>query len=558
METRRHRRLVVALLVLLAAQRLVLLLGQPDLLHDLDAGELKHMDLAIRGLNDGGTFKDKLHTFLAGPENVHHGGYAVISVLYAGLAKVLGTSLTTLRLLPVSATVLAAGLLAAWLFRREQPTAAVLALVLMVGAPPLFLKWTAVSRGGHLEGIVFAPLLLLLLQWGLQTERKLPWVLAGLAGGFAVYFTYLAGPLVVVLCLGALAERWKAGGAPLRAGLLVVAGVVGFLPWVVGWLWLELPYFESQIHNSGRADEAGDVAARGVVEVLRGAVVALPHNLWPWGLTRGEGAAYLAQNSDQLDFVPTGLTWALRSVIGGGAVLGVVAAAARRSPLLVAVALLPALHYLFVVRMAANLAWPETPHRYLVIVFPLLCASIGHGVAWLGEKQAHAGGVVAIALLLVAGQGVAAQAPWWKAPDFGALAAWDAAAYRAAGIGQVRIEEAEAMRAVLDEHATGEWSNDAMRGLSMVYPSNSDYYLLFRDGHDRPYPDNVFGFPEWQGMEDVQKRATVRAALAATKVRAGGDESRVRDYLCRWSPVPEMRGTVEEVLGEEGTGCGSP
>ncbi|MCP4870736.1 MAG: hypothetical protein GY898_18700 [Proteobacteria bacterium] len=554
-----HKRVVIGLLVLLLVQRMILVLGQPDLLHDLDAGELKHMDLAIRGLNDGGGFKDKLYTFLAGPENVHHGGYPAISVLFAGLSKVFGATLTTLRMLPVSATVLAAGLLAAWLFRREQPTAAILALVLMVGAPPLFLKWTSVSRGGHLEGIVFAPLMLLLLQWGLSSERKLPWVLAGLTSGFAVYFTYLAAPLVVILSLGAIAERWKNGGAPLRAGLLIGAGAVGFLPWIVGLLWLDLPYFDSNIHNSGRSDEAGDVAARGIVAVLQGAVTSLPHNLWPWGLTRGEGAAYLAQNSDQLDFTPTVVTWSLRGAIAVGAVLGVAGAIARRSPLLVAVATLPALHYLFVVRMAGNLAWPEVPHRYLVIVFPVLCASIGLGINWLGEnggsRRKTVAGVLAIAMLLVAGQSLVAQARWWKAPDFGALATYDVAGYRAAGIGQVRIEESEAMAELLARHTVGEWSNDSMRGLTLVYPANSDYYLLFREGHDRPYPDNVFGFPEWQNMQPEQRQAAVRAAVDATRVRAGGDEALVRQYLCRWSPVPEMKAAVEAVLSEEGLSC---
>lgn len=550
-----HKKVVVGLLLLLLVQRLILVLGQPDLLHDLDAGELKHMDLAIRGLNDGGTLKDKLHTFLAGPENVHHGGYAVVSVAFAALSKVVGASLITLRMLPVGATVLAAGLLAAWLFRRGQPTAAVLALVLMVGAPPLFLKWTSVSRGGHLEGIVFAPFLLLLLQWGLHSERKLPWVLAGLAGGFAVYFTYLAAPLVVLLSLGALAERWRVGGAPLRAGLLLGAGLVGFLPWVVGLVWLDLPYLESAIHNSGRANESGDVASRGVGAVLSGALTALPHNLWPWGLTRGEGAAYLAPNTDQLDFAPTAMTWALRGVIGVGAVLGIVAAAARRSPLMVAVALAPALHYLFVVRMAGNLAWPEVPHRYLVMTFPLVCASIGLGASWIGERNAHVAGAFAVVLLLVAGQSLAAQARWWKAPDFGALASYDAAAYRAAGIGQVRIDESEAVERLLQVHGQGEWSNDSMRGLTLIYPATSDYYLLFRDGHDRPYPDNVFGFPEWQGMVPQQRRATVRAALDATKVRAEGDDALLRQYLCRWAPVPDMKPTVDEVLREAGLGC---
>jgi len=554
-----HKKVAVGLIVLLVLQRLVLILGQPDLLHDLDAGELKHMDLALRGLNDGGSLRDKLFTFLSGPENVHHGGYPVISVLFAGLSKVFGASLTTLRLLPVAATALASGLLAAWMFRRGQPTAALLALALMVGAPPLFLKWTCVSRGGHLEGIVFAPLLLLLLQWGLSSERKLPWVLAGVAGGFAVYFTYLAAPLVGLLSLGAIAERHKTGGAPLRAALLVGAGLVGFSPWLAGWLWLDLPYFASNIHNSGRADEAGDVAARGLGVVLRGGLTALPHNLWPWGLVRGEGAAYLAQNSDQLDFAPTALTWVIRGVIGAGALLGVVAAVARRSPLLLAVALLPALQYAFVVRMAGNLAWPEVPHRYLVIVFPMLCASIGLGIAWLveggGRARRSTAGVLAALLLLVAGQGVFAQAHWWKAPDFAALAAFDAAGYREAGVGQVRIAESEAMAGLLDRHAGGEWGNDAMRGLSLIFPSNADYYLLFRDGHERPYPDNVFGFPEWQGMGEVQREATVRAALDATRVRAGGDEALLREYLCRWRPVPEMRATVESVLSAEGVGC---
>ena len=77
----RHRWLAIGLLTLLLLERLGLIFGQPDLLHDLDAAELKHTDLALLGLPGGATLKDRLFTFLSGPENIHHGGLKVLELL---------------------------------------------------------------------------------------------------------------------------------------------------------------------------------------------------------------------------------------------------------------------------------------------------------------------------------------------------------------------------------------------------------------------------------------------------------------------------------------------
>ena len=86
------------LLGLLFVQRLVILLACPDLLHDWDAGELKHLDLALFGLPAGdGDFLDSVTRWLSAPENIHHGGYVVVSVLYAAASAIFGHSLFLLR-----------------------------------------------------------------------------------------------------------------------------------------------------------------------------------------------------------------------------------------------------------------------------------------------------------------------------------------------------------------------------------------------------------------------------------------------------------------------------
>ena len=553
----RHRWIAVALLAFLLLERLGLILGQPDLLHDLDAAELKHMDLALLGLPDGGSLKERLYTFLSGPENIHHGGYPATSVLFWLISKVLGASLHVLRLIPVTATVLAAGLTAAWLKRRAGPSAALVALVLMAGAPLLFLKWTCTTRGGHLEAIVFAPLLLLLLESGLRTQRRSVWLLAGLAGGFAVYFSYLAIPLVGLLSLGALGERISKGGVASRGGLLLLGGLIGFLPWILGLVVLDLPYLEATIHQSGSATEAAEVHARGLGATLSGALTHLPHNLWPWTVARADAPAYLSDASDMMDFTPTVLCWIVRAVILAAAGLGLVAAFARRSPLLVAVALLPGLHYLFVMRAANPLAWPDIPHRYLVLVFPMVAASIGCGVHFLadgGVARKKAAGVLAGLLVLVGLMGMVQHLGWMRPPALSALGQWDAPTWRQAGLGQVRIDEAAGVNELL-ERWRGEDEMDAFRGVAQVYVPISDYYLLFRQDDARPYPGRMFSAHD-PLVTPSGRRAMVRAAWDATALRAGGDDAWMRDRVCSWDPGGQFASEVAALMQENGIDCG--
>ena len=554
----RHRWLVVGLLVLLLLERLGLIFGQPDLLQDLDAAELKHMDLALMGLPDGGSLKDRLFTFLAGPENIHHGGYPVVSVLFWLLSRVLGASLHVLRLVPVLATVAAAAMLAAWLKRRAGPSAVLIALCLLVGAPLLFLKWTCTTRGGHTEAIVFAPLLLLLFEAGLRGDRRSIWLVAGMVGGFAVYFTYLAIPLVVVLSLGALGERVGKGGALSRGGLLVFGGVIGFLPWILGLLVLDLPYLEATIHQSGSATEAAEVHARGLGDTLAAAWTHLPNNLWPWTITRADAPAYLSDAGDLLDFTPTALSWVVRGVILAAATLGLVAAFARRSPLLVAVALLPGLHYLFVVRAANVISWPDIPHRYLVLVFPALVASIGCGVHFLaggeGIVRKRIAGVVAGLLVLVGLYGAAQHASWMRVPALTAVGQWDVPAWRQAGLGQVRLHEAAGVNELLQRYQ-GEHEMDGYRGIAQVYVPISDHFLLFRRDDARPYPGRLFSMHDPLVNSPQGRRAMVRAAFDATALRTGADEELLKDRVCSWDPNGQFAGEVGELLKEKGIRC---
>jgi hypothetical protein len=554
-----HRWLAVSLLALLLLERLGLVFGQPDLLHDLDPGELKHMTLALSGLPDGDSLQQQLHLFLTGPENIHHGGFPMVSLAFWGLSQLFGASLQVLRLVPVLSTVLAAALLAAWLKRRSGPTAVLLALVLLVGAPPLFLKWTCVARGGHLEAIVFGPLLLLLLDRGLQDDRRLPWVAAGLVSGFAVYFSYLAAPLVLVLWAGALAERRNAGGLPIRVGLLLAGAVVGFLPWIVGLVWIDMPYLEATIHQSGNPNEAAEVHARTTLDALRAALAGLPHNLWPWTVASADAPAYLSDASDMLDYTPGALEWIVRGVIVGGCVLGLLAAFARRSWLMVAVAVVPAAHYLFVVRLANPLAWPDVPHRYLVLVFPFVVATIGSGVHHLASgddpRRRRTAGLLAAMLVFVGLHGLVLHAGWMRAPDREALASWDVVTFHRTGLGQVRVDEGEALVSMVQHYRyTMDWSNEATRGIALVYPPMADYYLLFRADDERPYRAGMFSEQD-AGLPDDETRETmVRAAFDASALRYP-DREQLHDMVCGWEPCDEFDEVVARVFAEHGVDC---
>jgi len=545
---------VLLLLFLFLSDRLLLIFGQPDLLHDLDPGELKHMSLATSGLFDQGSLLESLKTWLSGPENVHHGGYAVVSVLFAGIAKIFGASLHALRMIPILSALAAAGLVTLWLRRRAGEVPALLGLALLVGAPLLFLKWTCVARGGHTEAVVFAPLMLLLLDRGLSSERRSLWLLAGAIGGFAVYFSYLAAPLVVVLSLGGLGESWLRNrrGALTDGVTLAVGGIIGFSPWLFGWLVLELPYFATTVHASANPNEAAEVLSRGVLGGVRGAIQGLPHNLWPWTFTELQSPAYGTDPSDLLPFEPSLLDWVGRAIMTLGGLLALAAAWVRRSPLIAAMAVLPALHYLFVARLANAGAWPDIPHRYLVLVFPIAAANTALGVGWLRERtslgQKSIGRVLAGAVVLLALLGFSSHLRWAKAPQPDSLSHWNAAEYQQAGLGQVRLSNAVAL-AGLTSQFRGEFRPASLRGAAKIFRPSSDYYLLWRgEGRrDAPYPRELFLEPDPLTPEN-ERAAVVAGAYGATVVRADGDASQLDAWLCSWRPSDEFEEAVTEIF----------
>ena len=550
----RLRIVAVLLLLIFVADRLLLLFGQPDLLHDLDPGELKHMTLATSGLPDQGSLRESIRTWVSGPENIHHGGFPVVSILFAGIAKITGPSLHALRMIPVLSAFIAALLLYSWLRRQGSNLSAVLCLALLVGAPLLFLKWTCVARGGHTEAVLFAPLMLLSLERALQTSQKRFWFFSGLVGGFAVYFSYLAIPLVLVLSFGALLEtllrsRPRVIPATLTLG---VGGIVGFGPWLTGWLVLDLPYLEATIHASANPNEASEVLRRGVLGALNGAVQGLPHNLWPWSFSPLQSAAYQTDPSDLLPYSPTLLDWLGRGLMAVGGMLTLVASFVRRSPLLGSLALLPALHYLFVARLANAGAWPDIPHRYLVLVFPIAAASTAFGVGWLVEKThpllRRVGWVLVAAVLGLSLLGLGSHFRWLKAPQPQALEHWEPAAYQVAGIGQVRLQESQRMSVLLTSFE-GPLRDAYMRGVGRIFRPNSDYYLLWKtpENRDVPYPTSLFFEPDPLTPPD-ERDAVVEGAYGASRVRAGEDEQQLDAWLCSWQPSAEFQAAVSRIL----------
>jgi len=542
------------LLALFLADRLLLILGQPDLLHDLDPAELKHMQLAASGLPMQDGLFNAVKNWLSGPENIHHGGFPTVSILFAMLSKGFGESLQALRLIPIASALAAAALTALWLRRKAGDLPSLVGLALLLGAPLLFLKWTCVARGGHTEAVIFAPLLLVLFDRALRTEGRVLWLLAGGVGGFAVYFSYLAIPLVVLLSIGALAEAASTHNRRLWAIVipLILGVLIGTTPWITGWLIFDVPYFEATIHASANPDEAQEVARRGLLGSIKGALAGLPHNLWPWTFSELQSPPYLTEPTDLLPFRPSALDWAARGLVTLCGLLALAAAAARRSPMTAAVALLPAVHYLFVIRLANPGSWPDIPHRYLVLVFPIVVANAALGAAWLssgsGGWNRRVGAVLTTGLLLLALLGLSGHSRWWQAPDFESLKAWNNGSYAKRGLGQVRLADAgplEALQATFD----GPLGHARVRGLGRIYPPLSDYYLLWRSPENRtaPYPTNLFREPDPLTPE-AEISALVEGAYAATVIRSADDAAQLDRWLCSWTPGPQFEKAVDVVL----------
>jgi hypothetical protein len=558
---RQARLVALGILAFLLLERVLLALAHPDLIHDLDPGEIRHLDLAISGLPDGANFTERLKTWLSGTENIHHGGFPLLSVAFLVASKIFGQSLFLLRLLgPILATVLAAACVAKVLLRRLGPSASLLMLALFAGAPPLLLKWTATARGGHLEAIVFPALMLLLLDRALVDRDRRLWLVAGLAGGLSVYVTYLAVPAVLILSLGALLESRRDDGLGRRIGSLAVGGFLGFLPWILGLVVLDLPYLDATIHSSANPSEAAEVHSRSLLSAATAGLGVLSHNLWPWTISHADAAAYAAAEPDILDYTTTAREWATRALINVAALVGIVVALRRRAFLLAAFLLLPAAHHLFVLRTANQPGWPLLPHRYMVLVFPAIVAAAAYGtVALLSDSRLavkRAGGVLATGLALVALAGVGSHIAWLEAPSWEPSSAYRADLYRAANIGQVRLLDAAGVAALAQPHDPT-YQQEVWQGLARVYPPIADYYLLFREDPDqRPYPGGLFaedpgGGGDQAPIEPEQLRVQVRTALAATTLRAGDDLARRDRWICSWTPSAAFLPVVRAVLAEQ-------
>lgn len=532
------------LLVVLAvgALRLGVIHGSPDLLHDLDAGELKQLALARDGLPPGDSLRERLHTYLSGPETIHHGGYPTVSILYAGLQTVLGPSLETLRLIPTLASMLAAACALGWI-RRYGAAATTAAAALLLGAPPLLLKWTCVARGGHVEGIALPMLLLVALELARRKERAAYWLSAGAVGGFAVYFTYLAAPAVLVLALGGALTQQGARRRGWAAGLLALGGLLGFLPWLIGLVWLDLPYFDATIHATANPDEAAQVRARGTFAALWGLLAGLPHNLGAWNVTTGLDRAYHSDVPDLLRFAPGPATWASRAVVAGACLLGLLSSLRRGWPLVAAVAALPALHHAFVLRLSNVNGWPDVPHRYLVLVYPAVALAAALGVAEAERWRRPAGALLAALLVLVGASNLLPTLRWTGTGPTD----WDVPAYAEFGLGQARMDEAAGLDALLADLRGGDPHNDLL-GVGRVFPGIADYYLLFRPGDPRPPPRLTFTEAELPAGDPEQQRDLVRAAARALDVRR---DTSPRD-LCSAERDADWAAALAEVQAEIG------
>ncbi|MEE2830685.1 MAG: hypothetical protein VX498_15975, partial [Myxococcota bacterium] len=338
--------------------------------------------------------------------------------------------------------------------------------------------------------------------------------------------------------------------AALALGLFI-----GFLPWILGWLILDLPYLHATIHQMSNPNDAADVHRRGLVTMLQGAWTGLPHNLWPWTFSEATAAAYMADPSDLLDYQPGQWDWAIRGLIIGTGILGCLGGLLRKKPLTVAFLLLPSVHYLFVMRLSNPGGWPDIPHRYLVLVFPAVVAASALGVGWIlegaGRIRKGFGGLLLLALALVAVHGIYEHSRWLKLPDFEALSQWDALGYNDSGLGQVRLSEGAAVTE-LSKRYTGPMRQATLRGVGLVYQPNADYYLLWRRETARaaPYPNDVLRHPDLLSTQPGEDEAYVLGAYEGTVLRSGGNRELLEYRLCSWRPDTRYAGHVQTLLAQ--------
>ncbi len=175
------------------------------------------------------------------------GGCSVEALLAAPLYLALGRSLGVWKLVPLAfhlATMVLAILLARRLWGR---VAAVIVAAMFLAAPPSYRLVAEVGWGNHAESAVFSLGALLVLRRAISgggRARKWSWRWSGLAGlvaGFGFFFCYTSGhafpAMVLLLVVGSRLRGLS------RSGLLTfpLGFGVGFSPWVLHRLVMELP-----------------------------------------------------------------------------------------------------------------------------------------------------------------------------------------------------------------------------------------------------------------------------------------------------------------------------
>ena len=214
--------------------------GVPWLVHPIDPAELKFAEL-YRLWAGGGADLGAVSRLLGAAQNVHHGGFLPVSMLYALLASFMGDGIGALR-----AVAALTGALTWWVWVQAagavggQRVAVGMAAV-MILLPPWAQQWWLTPWGSHPEAAVFTGLWVWALADGGDDRWIGGWVGMGMAWTPMLWPTGLLAlalarsrrsAVAAVVGFGVLAgPRWLLGGAGLTESLvenpaLTMQGVV--------------------------------------------------------------------------------------------------------------------------------------------------------------------------------------------------------------------------------------------------------------------------------------------------------------------------------------------
>ena len=227
-------RLAGTAVVAFTALRLLLILSASDQVHAPDWAEVKHMLLGDQWVTQGPPTPSEVLAWGQDSRNAAHGGFLLVSLLYAVVVVPLQTTQSYLALKAIVLLFAVLGFIG-WTgtaLRLGGRLAGCVAALLFLFPPPTYLAGTSVAWGSHPEATALLGMAALLA----TSASSAGWrhlLALGLLLGASIGLSSLAAPIALAIAVGSLWDRrgphWRPAAVSMALGLAVPVVAIGLL-----------------------------------------------------------------------------------------------------------------------------------------------------------------------------------------------------------------------------------------------------------------------------------------------------------------------------------------